>query len=145
MSHFYSEESQIEGTYGIFEIEMAVYKIIKENGLIQTEESMKQIMEQLGSQGLISKSETDTKIRRDIIGEEQKQYLLKRAKEEGLDLTKIIEEDKGWQEGELLQTAIDGLFSEKVQGAENDLEGLLQLWEEMCSTRRRNSRNRTNL
>lgn len=138
-SHFSSKENTMEKSFQYFESEIAIYKIIKENGLIQTEEDMIKIIEELENDGRIS----DRK--REIMSEEQKQYILKRLEEEGIDLTTKIEEDKYWQDGQIVKTGVNKIFNEKLQEVKNNLESQLQLWEEGCSTRRNVNRNTTNI
>lgn len=54
-THFYSEERVVEGVFDRFEQEIAIYRIISENGLIQNEDDMLKIIEELREDGIISR------------------------------------------------------------------------------------------
>ena len=92
-SHFTSKERNMEDAFGDFEVEIAIYKIIEGNGLIQSENDMATIIEQLKEQYKLKRYENEGVRRYSISSEEQMQYFLKRMKEKGLDLTQILEED----------------------------------------------------
>ena len=128
-AHFTSKEAEIEYAFGSFEKEIAIYRIIRENGLIQDESDMPKIMEQLREGGMIKRFEGQVRRICEISSEEQKQYFLQRTMEEKLDLTSILEENGKWRSGDILETAIKALLTEKAQVAKKDFEDALKAFE----------------
>lgn len=118
-SHYYSKERNKEMAYGIFEKELRMFDVIVDNDLIHDELDTIRILQQL--------SQTRP-FRYDICDEEQKVYLLARAKEKGIESLEAVIESGSFQDFSILGAAMDNFVRIKAQERDNTQE-LIELWQ----------------
>lgn len=116
-THMWSEENVEETAYKFFNRAMAICHIIKENGLINSEEDSTKILKDV-----LERDPLEFRI-------ESKEYIKNKMEEEGLDPTSIVDR-KAISSNEIIQQAVQKIVREKNNDGIKQIKDDFDKWAE---------------
>lgn len=119
-THMWSEENTEEIAYKFFNRAMAICHIIKDNGLINSEEDSTKILKDV-----LERNPLECRIE----SKEVIEYIKNKMEEEGLDPTSIVDR-KAWSSNEIIQQAVQKIVREKNNDGIKQIKDDFDKWAE---------------